>query len=135
WMPSILLVLTLGCSQKLMPTPAVYRAGGLDPFLEVRPEDRTTQVPIYYITDREPSGNSSIGDYYSGSRSKDLRVGQATVQLGSPDQSWEDLCRESQLEKRGNNPRVAVTDLSEYGVLWTREFPADLKRPVELPSS
>ena len=118
-----------------MPTPAIYRQGGLDPFVSVRPEDRTNLVPVYYVTDREPAKTTDIRQYYSGRRSPDLRVGQARVRIGSPDLSWEELERESRLEKRDRNPKITLADVIEYGPLWTREYNRDPNRPVELPES
>ncbi|MCA9423619.1 MAG: alpha/beta hydrolase [Candidatus Omnitrophica bacterium] len=127
--------LLTGCGQTLMPTPAIYRQGGLDPFVSVRPEDRTNLVPVYYVTDREPAKTTDIRQYYSGRRSPDLRVGQARVRIGSPDLSWEELERESRLEKRDRNPKITLADVIEYGPLWTREYNRDPNRPVELPES
>ncbi len=132
WIPVYLIF--CGCSQKLMPTPAIYREGLRDPFANVHQSDRTPDFNIYYVTDREPSGTSDPETFYSSDRSSSLFAGTANVRIGDEDTSWTELCRLSRQEKRRRNPKVSVTGLREYGVLWEHELPKDPEYPSQFPS-
>lgn len=54
-----LVVLLAGCAgpRLMMPTPNVYLDAEHDVFAELDPSISTTQVKLFYITDREPEQN------------------------------------------------------------------------------
>jgi len=111
-----------GCQSVLMRTPIVVAEGHMNPMARVRPEMRTPDVPVFVASTRTPSGRDDPGRFYSGDRSKEVRLGRATVAIG-PGMTWEELAEESSAAKRTRNPKVRVTGYEEFGPLWTTAAP------------
>ena len=52
---AILLAASTGCSSYLAASPRIYVDTGRDPFATLPPEQRTTDLPLLYATDRKPA--------------------------------------------------------------------------------
>jgi esterase/lipase superfamily enzyme len=82
--------LIAGCASEphLVPTPVVFK----DPRLAFAPalpkELRTTSVPVFFATTRAKSDDT---DHYSNSDGGGVTFGVATVRLGGPSASWDEL--------------------------------------------
>lgn len=118
--------LTPGCASGLMPTPVVVADGHLDPFESVVPTRRTVEAPIFVASGRAPSGDPSPALYYSSQRSREVRLGVATLRFGS-DHSWEELVEESRRERRRDNPQIRLVAFEEFGPLWSTVWPPDAR--------
>jgi hypothetical protein len=119
WGLAVLLATVSGCQRGMMPTPVLFADGGVNPFHQVAPGDQNRDVPVFYATNCQPSGRQSLsGDqgFYTDERDFVLRVGQATVRLGSEAQTRQQLQQRS-LESKNVPMRLVAID--EYGVLWT----------------
>ena len=71
-----------------------------DPFADVPPAYRTSEVELFYLTDRKRVETKDGSVRYGHERSPSLAVGTCTVEIGD-DLSWEDLVRASRAKRRG----------------------------------
>ncbi len=99
-----------------MPTPVVYWSDEIDPFVSMPAEDQSTTVKIFYVTDRKAAGDMDDRRYTNG-RGKSLRLGEATVRIGSKHMTWEDLHAASNSSQRRRTIPIVLTNASEYGSL------------------
>ena len=115
-----------GCQTRLMKTPSVVSEGGLDPFRHVPAQSQGNEAPIFVASCRTVSGSSVPADFYTDERSRAVRVGLATLEIGRG-MTWDEL-REASLEKhRGRNPSIHLAAYEEFGPLWTTVWPPDLQ--------
>lgn len=114
-------------SSAMIPTPAIYWSGGVDPFLSV-PESRCkTAVEVFYACDHARANTSGQPEYQKGVRSQLLRVGTVSVQLGGNKMSWETLTSLSRMEERPEKPTSRIVAVNEYGVLEATAPPPALQ--------
>ena len=107
----------VGCATvepHLMPTPAVLKDPRLDFAPAVRAELRSTRLPVFYATTRAPVATGEPG-HYGNAASDGVTLGVASVRLGEPGWSWDQLIasdRASSIER----PRAgAVERVEEFG--------------------
>ena len=115
-----------GCQPGLMKTPAVVAEGKIDPFEHVLPERQSSEVPVFVASGRTVSGKTNPTRFYTNDRSREVRLGLATVEIG-PGMSWEELTRESRASKRRRNPGMVVTAYEEFGPLWSTAWPPNIR--------
>jgi hypothetical protein len=115
-----------GCRTMLMKTPAVAADGLVDPFEHVMPERQNSEVPVFVASARTVSGNAEPARFYTNDRSREVRLGLATVEIGSG-MSWEELIRQSRARKRTHNPDIRLASYEEFGPLWSTAWPSDLR--------
>lgn len=105
-----------------MPTPVVVADGLVNPFDSVSESNRTVEAQIFVASGRVPSGDQTPALFYSSQRSRDVRLGLATVRFGS-DLTWEELVDESRRSKRRINPAIRIIGFEEFGPLWSTAWP------------
>lgn len=112
-----------GCSEavydtiKLMPPPALYAAGEVDPFPNVTESTVQEQSVMFYATDRRPATEEDKPQYYANDRGFFLRGGSVQVEADPPFANWEEV-REASLTSEPQKKRVLrVSGVNEYGVL------------------
>ncbi len=143
---AVLCLLAGGCSSKItmMPTPVILEGGRTDLFNYVPPEKRSNKLEVFYATERGAKGKPEKRDY-NNDMGKTLRLGEATVQFGSPSTTWEQLVQASTAKKREKKMTVELTGASEIGMLSTetnssetpaltpgeREFADQINRALE----
>ena len=115
-----------GCQTVLMTTPAVVSAGHIDPFGHVVPEYQNSEAPVFVASARTASGKMSPAQFYTTNRSREVRVGLATLEIG-PGMTWDELVQESLVAKRARNPKIVLTAYQEYGPLWSTAWPSDFR--------
>jgi esterase/lipase superfamily enzyme len=103
------------CSTKLMPTPAAFEAGHVDPLQNVPADQQNQTLKVYVVTNRKPSGQANPAIYYSMDRADVLRLASATVKVNGYD-DWNAL-RTASLH--GATPTMRLTTLDDFGPLWT----------------
>jgi esterase/lipase superfamily enzyme len=109
----------MGCAKdSLMPTPVVFDETGLDPFVGLPLPQRTTTTEVFVFADRKPRGAEVTGEYFSNDRDQALRLGIATVDVGTG-MTWSGLHEESLRSRRRAQPRVKVTTFEPLGPVWT----------------
>jgi len=101
----------------LMPAPAVYGEGRIDPFASSSaPADRPPPC-ILYATDRAPTTEPERFAHYSDERANVLRLGEACIeQAGDQALSWAELRRISLLKDRSDRYPLQVGSVDEYGI-------------------
>lgn len=106
-----------GCGGwKTMPAPVGYDAKGADPFAVMPEADRSTTIDVLYATDRSRTKYRTASKWYGERRGLALRLGTATVRIGSKGASWEKV---SESSRKGYRPPMELEGLEEFGKLWT----------------
>ena len=97
----LLIFLLAACSGQrvLMPTPNVHVGSGENIYTGLPAELKTTEVPLFYITDRQPTRDDKGHLDYGYGRSSSLAFGSMVVDLGE-DITWEELLEASRIDKR-----------------------------------
>jgi len=114
WITFCSLVLLLGCSgqRKMMPTPNLYVDSGPGLYEDLAPDLQTSEVPIFYVTDRVPEKDENGKLKYGYGRSASQAFGKALVALGD-DLTWEQLKEASRTNKRLEPVNLKVLDIEE----------------------
>ncbi|MDM0083182.1 alpha/beta hydrolase [Variovorax sp. J31P179] len=122
-------VLLAGCYApvRLMPTPVSFSNGDIDPFENIGEKLKTTDVPVFYATNRlalieHPDPVHTIVP------TDDLRMGVAHVRVGDESLDWETLHRLSTSADPDERPIVHLERLEQKAVLRSNE---DVKNSPE----
>jgi len=91
----------------MMPTPNVYVDSGHEIYTGLPEELKSTEVPLFYITDRQPEKDENGDLKYGYERSPSLAFGSTVVDLGE-DMSWEELLVASRSGKRLKKVKMEV---------------------------
>lgn len=91
-----------GCASRntttMMPAPVIYHNSVIDPFAHLPEALKTTKTSVFYATNRAPEVKTDTWKY-GNSMDNVIRLGVATVQMGSPDMDWNDLYEYSFVDK------------------------------------
>jgi len=117
WRVGLIICFTLllaACSSQrvMMPTPNVYADSGTDPYAGLHEDLKSTEVPLFYITDRVPEKDENGKLEYGYERSASLAFGRTIVDLGE-DISWEQLLEASRTQKRLEKVTLTRGELNE----------------------
>lgn len=114
WFIISLTLLLAACSGQrvLMPTPNVHVTSGNDIYTGLPEELKKTEVPLFYITDRNPEKDEKGNLKYGYRRSNSLVFGSTVVDLGK-DISWEQLLEASRTNKRLEKIPLTRGELTE----------------------
>jgi len=108
----VLLLAACSSQRFMMPTPTVYVDSGTETY-EVLPQElKSTQVPLFYVTDRVAEKDENGQLKYGYGRSPSLAFGSAVVDLGE-NISWEQLLNASRTQKRLEKVPMKVQDIHE----------------------
>jgi esterase/lipase superfamily enzyme len=105
-----------GCQEPLMPTPVIYHDARFNPCDFVPPKLRTTQVPVFYATNR-PAGGAMDDRRYSNGVSDDIHFGESTVEFGPRGLTWEQLSEASGEATRRAKVTTRLARVRELGAL------------------
>jgi esterase/lipase superfamily enzyme len=95
-------LLLAACSgpRVMMPTPNFEVDNDTSIYDDINPEFKSTEVPLFYLTDRAPERDENGNLKYGYRRSSSLAFGTTVVDLGE-NISWEQLLEQSRSNKRG----------------------------------
>ena len=88
-----------------MPTPNVYLDHKYDLYNQLNEPLKSTEVRLFYITDRAPELDHNNVTHYGSGRSNSMAFGTTIVNLGV-DMTWEDLVKASRSRIRLNNVQL-----------------------------
>ena len=91
----------------LAPTPAVIKDPRLDFAKNLQPALRSTQVPVFFATTRQPTDGP---EHFGNAQAEGVLLGVASVRLGEPDWSWQQLLA-SDLASTVDEPRPGAVEL------------------------
>jgi esterase/lipase superfamily enzyme len=112
---TVLAVPLLACQTQLAHTPYVMlRENAAQIYDELPPEQRTPDMNIFYVTDREATEPTANGATYGSGRSSTLRFGEARVAV-EPSMSWDELVKLSTTAERDRDYVLKVTATHEFG--------------------
>ncbi len=109
-----LALLLAGCSgaRKMMPTPNVHLDENRDFYAELHPRLKSTEVPLFFITDRASEKDEEGNLRYGHVRSSSLAFGSAVVDLGR-NISWEELLEASRTQQRLKSVNLELREVKE----------------------
>ncbi|MHC5024047.1 MAG: alpha/beta hydrolase [Planctomycetota bacterium] len=113
---SVAILLLTGCQWRMMPTPVAYRDANEEVLSPPQDAPPDTTIEILYATDRNSTESAIPTSAYGSRRGLSLRLGVATVRLGDPGLTWDELARQSLHDRR---PPMRLIELDEIGKLWT----------------
>ena len=110
----IFALLLTACSgpRVMMPTPNVHIDSSENIYTGLPEELKSTEVPLFYITDRVPEKDENGDLKYGYERSPSLAFGSTVVDLGE-DMSWEQLLEASRSGKRLKKVKMQVSEITE----------------------
>lgn len=112
----------------LMATPLIYKDGRLDFISHVPAERRTTKVPVFYATTRQPVPAGEPGHYSNKPGEEGVQLGIAEVALGEPGWTFDDLIA-SDRTSSAEQPRPGrVERIEVIGNVRTGEARTDAER-------
>ncbi len=111
-----------GCGGGLMPTPTLITDGGLNPFYNVAEDRKGSSLPVFVACPREYSERREGIKAYTNKRSRDVRLGKATVEI-VPEVTWDELVADSTTDKRSRKLKPEVAEFEDYGTLWATAWP------------
>ena len=115
WFIFLLVPLLTACSgpRVMMPTPNIYvDSGTTDTYSGLHQNLKSTEVPLFYITDRAPEQDENGNLKYGYMRSTSLAFGSTVVDLGE-DITWEQLLEASRTDKRLDDVKMEVRELND----------------------
>ncbi len=114
WLVFTFILLLAACSgpRVLMPTPNIHVDSSDDIYTGLPEELKSTEVPLFYITDRVPEKDENGNLKYGYERSPSLAFGSAVVDLGE-DITWEQLLEASRTSKRLKQVRLKLGEITE----------------------
>ena len=133
----LLMMLTAACAGggrstiNLMPAPAVFAGGAIDPLPKGPPPVSYDDFQMLYASDRKPFENMETRPFYRNEPGFIVRLGSARVKAGPEGSTWEEARRVSLDQNRTGNYPLQVLSVNETGVLdksytfFTRLPPAD----------
>ncbi len=109
-----LVLLLTGCStaRVMMPTPNVYLEPERDVYADLATPLQSTEVPLFYVTDRAPEQDEEGNLRYGSGRSASLAFGTTVVDLGG-DITWEELLEASRTQQRLKPVELEVREVTE----------------------
>ena len=101
----------------LMPAPAVFEDGVLNPLPKGQPPVSYDDFRMLYATDRKPSDDPEQRPFYLNEPGYIVRLGYARVKAGPPGADWEAVRRISLAQNRSGDYPLEVLSVSETGAL------------------
>ena len=110
----VITLLLAGCSSQrvMMPTPNIYLDENEDVFAGLHPELKSTEVRIFFITDRSTEEDEEGNPVYGYGRSNSIAFGSAIVDLGE-NLSWEQLVTASRTQSRLEPVELKLGEVDE----------------------
>jgi len=107
-------LLLAACSgpRVMMPTPNEALDDDTSAYQALHPDLKSTQVPVFYVTDRVPEKDDKGNLVYGYQRSPSLAFGTTVVDIGE-DMSWDDLLVQSRTNKRGEKIKMTRGEITE----------------------
>jgi esterase/lipase superfamily enzyme len=96
----------------MMPTPNVYLGSELDLYSDLAAPLQSTEVRLFYVTDRTPQQNEHGNIRYDAGRSASLAFGTTVVNLGA-ELSWEELIEASRRQQRLKPVKLKLVTVNE----------------------
>ena len=96
----------------MMPTPNLLTNEDQDIYSNLAPELKSTEVQLFYATDRKPEKDESGNLRYGYERSASVALGKTVVDLGV-DITWDDLLKASRSQERLKPVKMEVKSIEE----------------------
>ncbi len=101
----------------LMSTPVIFHDNAIDPFMHLSVEDKTTEISVFYATNRKPQDMDNPDLSYGNAVSENLHFGQATVGMGDDTISWQDLHSASMSQNRTSPVVLSLKEANEIATI------------------
>lgn len=102
---------------KVMPPPAVYIDGEVDPFPKVTRQTYQEQSRLFYVTDRRPATEDERQKFYANERGLAVRAGEVRVLADPPYRDWDEVRAISISQNKSRQRVLRVSEVEEFGFL------------------
>ncbi len=112
-------IFLVGCQPpvRLMPTPAVFLQGEVNPFAANQTLQKSSEIQVFYASNRTPLGPSSAR-HYTILPSDNLSLGVATLNIGGGLQTWDWLYQLSTTaDTEKERPQLILDSMREVAVI------------------
>jgi esterase/lipase superfamily enzyme len=118
-----------GCASEphLMPTPVLFQDERLDFAPRLPVALQSTRLPVFYATTRAPAYSGEPG-HYVNSAGDGTTLGTATVRMGEPGWTWEQLIASDRTNTVTQARPGAVERVDEFGTLRADASPGDVEQ-------
>ena len=119
----LLSVVITGCAGSgrytinLMPAPAVFEDGAVNPLPEEPPLVSYDDFGMLYASDRKPSDDPELWPFYLNEAGFIVRLGRARVKAGPAGTDWQEVRRISLAKNRTGNYPLEILSVQETGAL------------------
>ncbi len=119
----LLSVVITGCAGSslhtinLMPVPAVFEDGAVNPLPEGPPPVSYNDFGMLYATDRKPSDDPELWPFYLNEAGFIVRLGRARIKAGPAGADWEEVRSISLDKNRTGNYPLEILSVQETGAL------------------
>ncbi|NIQ90070.1 MAG: alpha/beta hydrolase [Deltaproteobacteria bacterium] len=103
----------------LMPAPAVFEDGAVNPLPEEPPLVSYDDFGMLYASDRKPSDDPELWPFYLNDPGFIVRLGRARVKAGPASTDWEKVRRISLAKDRTGNYPLEILSVQETGALFS----------------
>ena len=103
----------------LMPAPAVFEDGAVNPLPEEPPLVSYDDFGMLYASDRKPSDNPELWPFYLNEAGFIVRLGRARVKAGPEGTDWEEVRSISLAKDRKGNYPLEIQSVHETGALFS----------------
>lgn len=110
----------------LMPTPAALSTGEIDPFSTNPMLEKDTRIPVFFATNRVPSGTVESRDYTLFADDNTVRLGLATLRIGDGSLDWEGLYAISTGRDVEKRPPLLLDKIDEWAAIDLGDGDPDL---------
>jgi esterase/lipase superfamily enzyme len=102
-----------------MPTPVIYADQYIEPFSHLAAPLQSPQTSVFYATTRRPEKEDTRAGYGNGIDDV-LHLGRASVQIGEPGTTWDELVQISLNNRQDSAIPLSVDDVTRWGSLEHR---------------
>jgi esterase/lipase superfamily enzyme len=114
----MMVALLTGCVSEphLMPTPVLFQDERLDFAPRLPAALQSTRLPVFYATTRAPASPGEPG-HYVNSAGEGMTLGSATVRMGEPGWTWDQLLASDLVSSVAQARPGAVERVDEFGTV------------------
>ena len=124
WLVLLALVLVAGCQEQFMPTPNMFVGPDAHPLVPegVDPSTLSSEIELFYITDRKPENTEDGSIRYGWKRSRSAALGRVLVTVGE-DLGWDEFAAATTTHERDVSLPVRIDRIEELARLAPTPMP------------
>lgn len=127
-------LLLAACQRPGMVVPTLFESGEVDAFYDVPQQEQSSNITVFFATDRKSDAGGDNWQSYGKNRSDLLDLGTAELHFGEGE-NWPELVALTAGEFERNGPRTDVANIYRYGELYNTAYIVDEETGLPRPAS